>query len=631
MDTFADAGVRVKPEGSLPRRPALAIAPVRFATLPCVAGFYYLYAGAWLLLLQPGSLDSTAVLSTLRGPVTAASGLLVLWIASDALPRKVANLAYVVIAVVQLFFAVAFFDPRGLPTIGALAGFALALLAVPLVRRDLAEARLGPDAVGLALGAMLVPQGIYLLSTDGSARAIVASLQAPAVLAASLYVAAGVAIIVVQVLFWLPKMVRWAAHLFGGALVLWAWLFGASLNPLALALSTGVLLRGVATLLLPALSDWMAQFDCHSLRVRLALALTTVAIVPPLVILPFVLASVDGSRVQSTRQIAFLITLFVALASAVSGWLLAGYLSRTVVELVAVLGQIGKGAYHVRLSSGGTTEKLRLATAVDSLAETLGTRLAEREASLAAEHVARERAEAAVAARDEFLSVASHELRTPVTSVRGLSQVLAAQLERSGTLDPVRAQRALTIMDAQTARLATLIDRLLDLSRIESGRLILERGDADVGPIVGRVVDALRQVYPDRAFELNLSPAAIASVDAPRLEQVIMNLIDNALKFSPADTPIEVRVMLADSGLIEVIVRDYGVGIPDDQREKVFERFHQVNHGQSRQGLGLGLYISRQIVELHGGSVKVDSPPGGGTRFTISLPAAGREKVADGG
>jgi signal transduction histidine kinase len=315
----------------------------------------------------------------------------------------------------------------------------------------------------------------------------------------------------------------------------------------------------------------------------------------------------------------------------VSGWLLAGYLSRTVLELVAVLGQIGKGAYHVRLSTGGTTEKLRLATAVDMLAETLGTRLAEREALLAAEHVARERAEAAVADRDEFLSVASHELRTPVTSVRGLSQVLAAQLEKSGTLDPARAQRALTIMDAQTARLATLIDRLLDLSRIESGRLILERSDADVGRIVGGVVDALRQVHPDRVFKLDLSIVATASVDAPRLEQVIMNLLDNALKFSPADTAIEVGVVTGDSGTIEIVVRDHGVGIPADQREKVFERFHQARLDQSRQGLGLGLYISRQIVELHGGSVTVDSPVGGGTRFTIALPAAGRGKVGDGG
>jgi signal transduction histidine kinase len=186
-------------------------------------------------------------------------------------------------------------------------------------------------------------------------------------------------------------------------------------------------------------------------------------------------------------------------------------------------------------------------------------------------------------------------------------------------------------MDGQTARLATLIDRLLDLSRIESGRLILERCAADVGPIVGGVADALRQVHPDRAFKLDLSIGSTASIDAPRLEQVIMNLLDNALKFSPADTPIEVRVMQSDGGTIEIVVRDYGVGIPAEQREKVFERFHQVNGDQLRRGLGLGLYISKQIVALHSGSIEVDTPVGGGTRFTISLPAASRGKVGDGG
>jgi signal transduction histidine kinase len=629
MDASADIGGRVLPARSLPHRQLLTIAPPSFATLPWVAGILYFTAGVWFLLLRTGAPASLEPWASLRGPLTAASGLLLLWIGSDAVPWKIARLAYVAVAVLQLLLAVVLFDVRTLPTVSALVLLALAILAAALTTNGEIVARPGPDAVGLALGAALVAQGTYLLSRDGPAQAIVSSLRSPPTLVPALYLAAGLAIVGAQILVWLPPTSRRAAHLIGGVLVIWAWFFGASLDPLALALSPSTLLRGLVILFLPVLSDWAVRFDRRSLRVRLALTLTTTAFIPPLVILPFVLASVDGSRETAIRQIAFLATVLVAVVSAMGGWLLAGILSRSVVELIAVLRQIGEGDYHIRLSSGGTTEKLRLAQAVDTLADTLSTRLTEREASLAAEHAARQRAEAAVAARDEFLSVASHELKTPVTSVRGFSQLLVSQLRSSGTLDPVRGQRALAIMDAQTARLATLINRVLDLSRIESGRLILDRDDADVGPIVAGVVDALRHVHPDRVINANLSFGVTASIDSARFEQVIMNLLDNALKFSPADTPIDVGVVTRESGVIEIVVRDRGVGIPVDQREKVFERFHQVNGAQSRRGLGLGLYVSKQIVELHGGSIRVDSPVDGGTRVAISLPGADRGTEGD--
>jgi signal transduction histidine kinase len=179
-------------------------------------------------------------------------------------------------------------------------------------------------------------------------------------------------------------------------------------------------------------------------------------------------------------------------------------------------------------------------------------------------------------------------------------------------------------MDAQTARLATLINRLLDLSRIESGRLTLECCEADLGALVAGVVEGLRQTHPDREIKLDVAGRAVASIDALRLEQVIVNLLDNAIKFSPADTVIEVKINKGGDETVEIVVRDHGVGIPSDQRERIFERFHQAHHDAAGGGLGLGLYITKQIVDLHGGLLAVDAPVDGGTRFTISLPVAGR-------
>jgi signal transduction histidine kinase len=229
-----------------------------------------------------------------------------------------------------------------------------------------------------------------------------------------------------------------------------------------------------------------------------------------------------------------------------------------------------------------------------------------------------------VRAREEFLSVAAHELKTPVTSLRGFAHVALRQVERDETPDPRLIRRALAVIDEQTAKLARLVSRLLDRSRIESGRLALEPEPTELVPLLESVVSAARMTTERHEIVLHAPEALVAVVDALRLEQVVRNLVDNGIEFSPADSAIDVELVAADSDTVRIAVRDRGPGIPPEHRGHIFERFYQVRAGETRTGMGLGLYISRQIVELHGGRLVVEFPRDGGTRFVITLPRSGR-------
>lgn len=223
-------------------------------------------------------------------------------------------------------------------------------------------------------------------------------------------------------------------------------------------------------------------------------------------------------------------------------------------------------------------------------------------------------AQEAIRVRDEFLAVAAHELKTPLTSLRGFAQWLAATLE-SDTPDRDRELRALRAIDRQSMKLARLIDELLDLARLQSGKLDLARTRADLVALVSEAVDAAR-ARSDRTFTLNAPSSLIAYVDPLRFEQVVTNLLDNAVKFSPADKPIEVEVRAEPADRYAVVVRDHGIGIPQFDRDHLFEPFFQGTHRLG--GMGLGLPISREIVERHGGTLAVEFPADGGTRMVVT-------------
>lgn len=232
-------------------------------------------------------------------------------------------------------------------------------------------------------------------------------------------------------------------------------------------------------------------------------------------------------------------------------------------------------------------------------------------------------AQALIRAREDFLSTASHELRTPLTTVKGYGQLLTRFL-RQPTLDRERLMRLATRLGDQTSRFEALINDLLDVSRIQQGHLVLRRQRTD---LTERATMILRQ------FELSpeRTPAHRLVLDAPgpieghwdqlRLDQVMTNLISNALRYSPQGGEVRVTLRVHDE-MAEIAVRDDGIGIALEEQVHLFQPFARSSRGQQIGGSGLGLYIARQIVEQHGGTIGVRSAPGVGSTFIVRLPLA---------
>lgn len=244
----------------------------------------------------------------------------------------------------------------------------------------------------------------------------------------------------------------------------------------------------------------------------------------------------------------------------------------------------------------------------------------ELERLLRLEQEARSQTEAALHLRDEFLSIAAHELKTPVTSLRGYAQLLRRRFDKTSELEPHRVLEALAQVDKQTRRLARLAEQLLDVSRLESGRLELQPEEVRLPDMVGEMMDEFRHAYPERSFVLQSEPCPPLMVDMLRIQQVLINLVDNAAKFSAADTPIEICVAPVDATGAALTVRDYGIGVSSDDRPHIFERYYQGRGNGYRGGMGIGLYISREIVQMHGGAIDHQAMEGGGSRFIVNLP-----------
>jgi PAS domain S-box-containing protein len=294
-----------------------------------------------------------------------------------------------------------------------------------------------------------------------------------------------------------------------------------------------------------------------------------------------------------------------------------GLRSLIVVPLLArerVLGALSLVSAH----SGRRYGRIEL-----QLAEDLGRRgalAADNAALYLASQEARLAAEKANRAKDEFLATLSHELRTPLTPILGWTVML-----RSGSLDQTGLLRGLEVIERNVRVQTQLIEDLLDVSRIVTGKLRVELKPIELVPVIEAGLDAVRPSLEAKELRLTVSlePRSMrVQGDPDRLQQVVWNLISNAVKFTPRGGQVEVRLSHSDTH-VQVHVSDTGRGISPDFLPYVFERFRQADSTSTRKygGLGLGLAIVRHLVELHGGTVKAESPgEGQGATFTVSLP-----------
>jgi PAS domain S-box-containing protein len=249
---------------------------------------------------------------------------------------------------------------------------------------------------------------------------------------------------------------------------------------------------------------------------------------------------------------------------------------------------------------------------------------AERELAqmLAREQAARAEAESANRMKDEFLATVSHELRTPLTAIMGWSHML-----RKGKLDDATLARAVETIDRNAKSQAQLVEDILDVSRMIMGKLRLNVGPVDVASVINAAIDSVQLAADSKGIklEVTLDPSARRTVgDSSRLQQVVWNLVSNAIKFTPSGGRVEVRLERADP-YVQIRVKDTGCGISAEFLPFVFDRFRQADGTPTRMhgGLGLGLAIARHLVELHGGTVQADSAGDGqGATFTIRLPQA---------
>lgn len=222
--------------------------------------------------------------------------------------------------------------------------------------------------------------------------------------------------------------------------------------------------------------------------------------------------------------------------------------------------------------------------------------------------------------RREFVANVSHELRTPLSLIKGYVETLIDGARD----DPAVSLRFLQLIEKHADRLTYLIEDLLTLSQIESGQIVLNRQPTDLREQATRAMDDLAARAAARGVTLaNRVPSDIVvAADADRLQQVLFNLVDNAIKYGRPQGQVEVGGRAVDDTTAEVWVRDDGPGIPAESLERIFERFYRVDKGRSREqgGTGLGLAIVKHIVQSHGGQVGVQSEPGQGTTFRFTLP-----------
>jgi len=242
--------------------------------------------------------------------------------------------------------------------------------------------------------------------------------------------------------------------------------------------------------------------------------------------------------------------------------------------------------------------------------------------ALAAEREARARAEEAIRTRDDFLVIAGHELRTPVATLALQAQVLKRWLSRGVSADEERVKEIVHGMSEQSQHIGRLVEHSLAAADLHANDRSFVPEPVDLVEVAERAADRANQLSHGASIRVESEGEVRTAVDVDRIELAMSNLLENALKYGPSEGEVTLSVTRPSEENVEIAVQDQGPGIEPEQREGMFERFYQPFPGDTRTGLGLGLFVCRQIAELHGGGVCADFPESGGMRVMITLPAA---------
>jgi len=232
--------------------------------------------------------------------------------------------------------------------------------------------------------------------------------------------------------------------------------------------------------------------------------------------------------------------------------------------------------------------------------------------------------------KSQFLSIASHELKTPITAMSGFLQVSLRRVRRlseeAGDTPVGEGLRGITeqleVVYRQTTKLARLVDELLDVSRIQTGRIEFRYGDVDMGELANEVAARMQLTTTTHAISVSRDSAAVVTADRDHLEQVLNNLLTNAIKYSPGGGPITIDVRPEEDGGVRVSVTDEGIGIPEEELDAIFGLFYRSPDRAARDaaGMGLGLYISKEIVVRHGGRIWAERAGAKGSRLNVTIP-----------
>jgi signal transduction histidine kinase/CheY-like chemotaxis protein len=334
---------------------------------------------------------------------------------------------------------------------------------------------------------------------------------------------------------------------------------------------------------------------------------------------------IEAAANQAVMWLAAGVAIAMAVALAASLWFGRKF-AQAIDEAMADAGALGHGEVpkvrttslrEVNALNGSLVQAGRILAAEKASREALET---ERARLLTNEISAKEQAQAENAAKDRFLAMLGHELRNPLAAINGAAEILL----RSGPHAP-DFERYMGMIRRQNLHLTRIVNDLLDVSRMLSGKISLESGPLDLTECVKTCVDALSTTGVAGPSQITLQAEPVWTVgDATRMEQIVNNLLNNAIKFSPAGSPVDVKVYRhGEHAVLEVV--DRGFGIDADLMSRIFEPFVQGPHlrGQVHSGLGIGLALVKQLVQLHGGDIVVHSQGHGhGSRFTVSLPAS---------